>query len=161
MKGAKPGWILCAVSLFIAACLQGGLSQAASAWGAGPSFLLLVLGVYSIRLSRVGAMTLGFFQGLLMGGLVGADVQHFVAGGVIAGLVIASIASQGIDFSLYSAVLFAVVAAVISGSIHTILAPPPHLVAALGDTLLTAVYNGVLAVPVFFLFRKKWALSAR
>lgn len=161
MKGKGPGIALCAISLLIAAFLQAGLTQSAHIWTAAPNFLLLVLGVYSIRLSGTGAMLLGFFEGLLMGGLAGADIQHFIAGGVIAGIAIAALAKQGIDFSVFSAILAAVMAALISGIIHLLFAPPSHVMAAVGDTLLTAVYNGVLAVPVYALFRKRWAMAVR
>ena len=154
MKGINFRWIIILLSVYIAAVLDATLAQRVAILGAAPSFLFLLIGQFTMSMTRGKAMMFGFLIGTIQGSLAGSDIQHFIAGGVIGGLICASASTVGFEYSLLAVVSVTTVASLIGLLVHVLVAPPPHVSRALLDTLIGAMYNGVLAVPVYALLHK-------
>jgi hypothetical protein len=136
---------ICAVALYLAAASQ----QALSRWtflGGAPDYMILALSVLCLFTSRSGGAALGFFDGWLYAALDGSNMWQYVMTRTIAGYLISWIAESGIERSMFSALLAGFLGVLVCKLSLMFLAPPPALAAFLGDTIRTAVYNGVLAM---------------
>ena len=111
--------------------------------------MLLILSVLCLFSSRQGGAVLGFFAGWIYGSLDGANMWQYVLTRTIAGYVIASVAGSGIERRTLTAVLAAFLGVFLCQLTLMFLAPPAALIHFLGDTIRTAVYNGVLATLVY------------
>lgn len=149
--GAIFGIVL---ALWVAGGLQQSISPRIAIFGASPDFLLTALAAGSLFMNRAQGSWFGFACGLIHGALAGANVTHYVisrtTGGFFAGwsrtttLEPNYILAAGTAFflTLFSQVLF------------MFLAPPAELGPYLGATIIAAVYNGVLVLPVYFLLKR-------
>jgi hypothetical protein len=153
MKGLKGGAV-CAVTLFVAAVLQQALAYRLSLLGAEPNFMLVALAVLGMFANRTGGMTLGFADGLIVGALSGANLQHYVASRTVTGLMLGWTSNNELPRSTPAAGLVAAAATLFAQLILMFLAPPHSIGAFLADTIRGAVYNGVLAIPVYALLKK-------
>lgn len=161
MNGLNLRWLAIAISVYIAAVLDASVSERIAVFGAAPSFLFILIGQFCIPMNRTKGMLFGFMIGAIQGALAGSDIQHFMAGGVIGGLLAASCRDLSLDYSLLAVVSVTAITSFLARLIHVLLAPPPHVSVALLDTLIGAMYNGVLAAPVFFIFKKMMEPSDR
>ncbi len=143
------------VLLWLAAVLQQGLSERLAIFGVAPNFLLIALGPMAL-LSRpsVGG-TMGFFAGLIQGALAGANLTHYVISRTLAGF-LTSLGNQlDIRLALTVAGLACAATTFIAQLILMFLAPPSgSLIAYLFGSLGMALYNGILAIPLYSLLRR-------
>jgi hypothetical protein len=137
--------LICVVSMYLAAASQ----QALSRWtflGGAPDYMILALSVLCLFTSPKGGAVLGFFDGWLYSALDGSNMWQYVLTRTLTGYAIAWIAESGIERSTFSALLAGFLGVVVSKVTFMFLAPPSGLGIYLGDTIRTAVYNGVLAM---------------
>lgn len=143
------------VLLWLAAVLQQGLADRLAIFGVAPNFLLIALGPMAL-LSRpsVGG-TMGFFAGLIQGALAGANLTHYVISRTLAGF-LTSLGNQlDIRLALTVAGLACAATTFIAQLILMFLAPPSgSLIAYLFGSLGMALYNGILAIPLYSLLRR-------
>lgn len=159
MKGWQAA-VTGAVLLWLAGVLQQGLAERLAIFGVAPNFLLIALGPMAL-LSRpsVGG-TMGFFAGLIQGALAGANLTHYVISRTLAGF-LTSLGNQlDIRLALTVAGLACAATTFIAQLILMFLAPPSgSLIAYLFGSLGMALYNGVLAIPLYSLLRRWFAPS--
>lgn len=153
MKGMR-GIAVCALTLFVAAVLQQSLAYRVSFLGARPEFMLVALAVLGMFNGRPGGMVIGFFDGLIVGAASGANLQHYIVSRVIVGLALGWTSSAELPRSVPSAGGVACAATVGAQIVLMFFAPPHSIGAFVADTIRTAVYNGVLAIPVYALLKK-------
>jgi rod shape-determining protein MreD len=121
---------------------------------------LVLLSVGGMLLPRSGATILGFLLGALHGALAGANLAGYAVSRTLAAFVTASAVGLGLQPSPWTAAIVSVVATVFAQTVFLFLCPPGSIPRFLGDTMGTAMYNGVLAVPVYALLRKVSAPTA-
>jgi rod shape-determining protein MreD len=160
MKGAR-GVAIAALTIFVAAILQQSLGFRASFFGARPDFMLVALSVLGIGSNRAGGILLGFSDGLVMGGLAGANLQHYVTSRTICGLLLGWSSKMELPHTLFASAVITGAVTVIAQLIFMFLAPSHSIGAFLADTIRSAVYNGVLAIPVFALLKRFMAPAGR
>ena len=153
MKGLKGGAI-CALTLLVAAVLQQSLAYRLSVFGARPDFMLIALAVLGMFTNRPGGIALGFFDGLIVGAVANANMQHYVASRTLTGLLLGWTSSVELPRSVPAAGLVAAAVTLFAQLTLMFLAPPHSIAAFLADTIRGAVYNGVLAIPVYALLKK-------
>ncbi len=143
-----------ALVLWICAVLQFGLARYLAVFGAEPDFLMVAVVTISLCLPRAPGAATGFVAGVIQGALVGASLAHYAISRIIAGFV--SAWSRGLRFELTAAAvgLTAVSVTIFSGLIFLFTAAPPGIVGYMGDTIGTAMYNGVLAMPLYALLKR-------
>ena len=106
------------------------------------------------RWSIFGATPDGFFFGLVQGCLPTANVTHYVVSRTLAGYGIAKANSLRLNPSLGLAFGTAAVATIVAQVIWMFIAAPPDIGGFLGDTIVSAMYNGVLAMPLYALLKR-------
>ncbi|HLK14818.1 MAG TPA: hypothetical protein VKT78_08435 [Fimbriimonadaceae bacterium] len=153
--------VVFAVTLFVCAVLQQALAYRLAIFGARPDFMLVALSALGVFANRAGGMALGFFDGLIIGALSGANLQHYVASRTVTGLLLGWTSGNELPRSLPAVGVIAAVTTVFAQLVLMFLAPPHSIGSFLADTIRGAVYNGVLAIPVYALLKKLLAPVVR
>lgn len=147
MSGGR-GVLIAVLVLYVAAAAQ----QAFSRWtiiGGSVDYLLLALGGLCLFTHRSGGALIGFFDGWLYASLTGVHMWQVVLTRALAGYLISWVVETGIERNLLSSLLAGLFAVLFCRIGLLFLAPPPQIVPVLGDTIRTAVYNGVLAMLLY------------
>lgn len=145
------GWrgaLICGITLYLAAAAQQSIAR----WtlvGGRVDYLLLALTGLCLFASRRGGAVIGFFAGWLFGALDGANMWQYIVTRTILGFLIAGVAESGIERNFFSALLAGMLGVIVCQFGLMFLAPPSSLGQFVGDTIRTAVYNGVLAMLLY------------
>lgn len=115
---------------------------------------LVLIMVASLGLPRAGTGLLGFLLGALHGALAGANLMGYAVSRSVAGFGASSLIGAGLQPSLATAAGLTAVGTLFSQLLFLFLCPPGSIPKFLGDTMGMAMYNGVLAVPIYALLRK-------
>ena len=142
-----------AVWLIIAAALQGALAARLSIYWATPDFLLVVAVVLSMHRSTDAAAFTGFFAGLLHGAVLNDHMMAFIISRVIACAVAAKMAASSIGAPYLTLVLVTLVASGVSSVLYLFFGVQKDILGWLTATIGGAFYNGVLAIPCYWLYR--------
>ena len=143
---------LAAIILFwLCAALTVSLTPRLAILGGGPDFLL-VCGYCCALISRPGGGAFaGFVSGVLMGGLTGATLTHFTIVRTLGGFGMSFLGMSGLELNPRKAGVILAIATLLTQILHMLVAPPPEIGIYLRATLVTAMYNGVLAIPLYSL----------
>lgn len=133
----------------IASILQAGIFDRYLLMGAQLNLPVVVLLVFGIISRPAAGGALGLLSGVLTGGLSGATLMHYCLSRVLAGYLM-GVQSKN-EPEHWTAIFWIFVGSLISNSVLIFLAPPNPLLPAVGATILSAVYNGVVAIPMFSL----------
>lgn len=153
-------WLVAPVALLVFAVLHVGLAERVGIWGATPHFFLLVALSLALALPTKGAIWAAYFAAVLQGALNGADYGPIVFSTCIAAFVVNRSTGVGVELG---AILGGIAVAI--GTLGALglmllvnpnatLGPATSVVGYLQMSLATAVYNGVLAVPLIALLRR-------
>ena len=153
MKGPK-GWSIAILLLWVAGGLQQAVAFQVSVGGAGPDFLLVAivsLSLFSLRRNGAGV---GFIGGVLHGAIAGGHMAAYAITRTLVGFCVGWF--TGMEFEGNTAVACIVTATATLVSQLTFLLMNPHgaILSALLATIGSAVYNGVLAIPLYALLKK-------
>lgn len=140
--------------LWVAGVLQAGAAPHMAILGAQPDFLLVFAISFSLYLNRGGAAATGFYAGLIQGGLIGANLTHYIASRMIS--CFAASWSRRLRFEMTPATIAGTVFAttILASLIFMFTAAPRNLGGFLRDTIVAATYNGVLALPLYGLLSR-------
>lgn len=148
-------------TLWISGGFEYGLAPSIAIFGVKPDFLLVALAALATVSSRTQGATIGFGSGLLQGALVGANLAHYVISRTVTGF----LAAWANDLQLQPRPLVGFVTTalvtVFARLFLLFLAPTPALAQYLGATIGSAMYNGVLAIPVYALLNRVFDSSRR
>lgn len=135
--------------LGIATILQAGVFDRYSMIGGQLNLPVVVMLCFGLISRPAAGGALGLLSGILTGGLSGATLMHYSVSRVLAGYVMGTQSKYEPEIRL--AVFWVFVGSLISQIVLILLAPPNPLLPAVGATILSAVYNGVVAIPMFSL----------
>jgi hypothetical protein len=153
--------LLCIPAFWLSAVADQGLAPRIQMFGASPSFLLVTAVVLSLFSRPAGGAFWGFLSGLLFGALSGANLVAYVISRTITGFCVSSTRILGIDVGAILAMVIVFFATIFSSAILIFLAPRPDFANFLGATMISAIYNGVIAVPFYSLLKRSSKFSAR
>lgn len=153
MKGFR-GFAVVVLAIWVSAVLQQSVAHRVDIWTATPDFLLVTLSCLCMYASRIGGALIGFLVGLAAGAITGANLSQFIFSRTITGFLDAWSRSFGLDPNFIAAAVNGFAVTVIAQLILMFFAPPSGIAAFLGATILSAMVNGVLAVPVHALLRR-------
>ena len=125
-----------------------------SIFGARPDFLVVFLGCASLFLNRGPGALLGFGCGAFHGAIAGANLAHYAVSRTLGGFLASWSRTIGFELNILVAVATTAVTTLIVGIVWMFLAAPHGVARFLGDTIGSAVYNGVLAIPTYLLLRR-------
>lgn len=153
MKGLV-GLIVAVLGIFLAAVLQQALAPHLGFGPMKPDFFLVFLGVSCLFSNRRSGMLIGFFCGIVYGALAGVNLQHFAITRTVAGFVAAWTNDLSFQPSVLVAFLITASLTLFAQLMLMFLAAPGPIGPFLGDTIAGAVYNGVVAMPVYLLLKR-------
>jgi rod shape-determining protein MreD len=120
-----------------------------------PDFLLIVLACAGLYCERRNATLLGFGSGLLQGVIAGANMTLYIASRAVAGFLLGCFNTLDVEVNGVLSVINAVILTLIAQLLLLFLgAHHGPLMPYLGGTLVSAVYNGVIALPVYALLNR-------
>jgi len=148
------GWFIGAILLWIAGGFQLSLSYPMSIWGASPDFLLVVVVVWSLFAERRNGAAMGFFAGTIQGAVAGGHLATYSVIRTVIGFVVGWL--TGLEFEGNIAVAFIVTASAttVAQIAYLLLSPKGAILPFLLATIVSAMYNGVLAMPLYALLKK-------
>ena len=153
MNNAK-GWTIAILLLWIAGAFQQAVAFQISLGGVGPDFLLVVVVCAGLFASRRNGAILGFLAGVIHGAIAGGHIAAYVVTRTLVGFVVGWF--TGMEFEGNMAVGFIVTAAATLATQLTFLLLNPRgaILASVLATIGSAMYNGVLAMPLYALLNK-------
>lgn len=151
--------------LIVAAGLQQAVAhRIAIGWGL-PDFLLVTAILLSMERSSDGAALTGFAAGLLMGALQNEAMAAYAISRMAASMIAAKIAGNLLDRGPLNVTIVAAVCTLVSGGVYLFVvpfvSPMPNIGGHLADTIGAAIYNAVIAIPTYLLFRRASGAAAR
>jgi len=151
----NPGaWIAAIVLLWIAGGSQESLAYQLSIASATPDYLLVVVTVLSLFGNRRSGAIVGFIGGLLSGAIAGGHMAAYTVTRTLIGFLIGWL--NGLEFEGNFAVAFVVTssATLCVQLTFFFMNPRGAILPALLATIGSAMYNGVLAMPLYALLKK-------
>lgn len=145
-------WI--GIGLWLMGVLQAGLAPHLTLMGVRPDLLLVYGLVVSLHMTRPGSAGVGFFVGLIMGGLVGANLTHYVVSRTFACFCMGWSRRFRFELSYPSVIGFVFAGTLLANILFMFTAAPRDVGGFLRDTILAATYNGVLALPLYALMKR-------
>lgn len=147
------GWVAVALLLLLAVGFQGQ-AERMSVFGATADYPLVVVCTVALFETRVGASWVGLLAGVCHGAMVGTSLGFFAVSRALAGFGCAWSRGLGLapNIGVTAATVF--VGTVFAQILALFLPPAKPFFASLGDTISTATYNGVLAIPLYALLTR-------
>jgi hypothetical protein len=142
-----------AIWLAVASALQFSLADRIAIGQMSPDFLITISVVISMNRSSDAAAAIGFFAGLFHGSIVHDKTMAYAISRMIGTLVGANLHSRAVGGTLLSAGVIVALATLAAGTAFLFLGVREHIGRHIVDTILSAIYNGVIAVPFFWLYR--------
>lgn len=142
------------IGIWVAGSLQQVLAPRLAIAGAMPDFLIVLLAASSLFMPRASSAAVGFACGLVQGALAGANLMHYVISRSIAAFLTSWPQNQRLEPNAMLAFGTAFFLTLVSQILFMFLAPPRQLMPYLGATIVSAAYNGVLVLPVYFPLRR-------
>lgn len=118
-----------------------------------PDFPLIVVGTLGLFSSRRGGTLLGFFAGLVHGGVIGANLASYTLSRTVAGFLVGWFNDLEFETNPIMAFIATAFLTITANLIHMFGAPPSAIMPYLAATIGVAVVNGVLAMPLYLVLR--------
>jgi len=141
-------------SLYLALVLQQALPDRISVLGARPDFILVVTIALALLTRAPSSIVVGFWGGVIQGAIVGANLGQFVITRMITAYAASRLNDFEIEIGVVLGAIFIGIGSIVAQLLMMFLAPPRSLGGFLGDTIAMAVYNAVLAVPIYAILRR-------
>lgn len=153
MSGVK-GWVIAILLLWLAGACQQALAYQMSFGAVNPDFLLIVvvtLGLFANR--RTGALV-GFLAGAVHGAVAGGHMAAYVVTRTLLGFLVGWFAGFEFEGNIVVACIVAAAATVCTQLTFLLLNPRNAILTLLLATIGSAMYNGVLAIPLYALLKR-------
>lgn len=146
--------LFCIAAVWVLAAAQATVAPHLEILGSRPDFMLTFMGCMCLFMSRTAGSVLGFFCGLTYGALAGVHLFASIFSRTVTGFIAPAGRKFGLEVTplVVAATVFAVT--VVSQLLWLFLAAPKGVLSFLGDTIRSAMYNGLLSVPLYALLRK-------
>jgi len=136
------------IGLFVA-----GVLQASDRWftvfGARPLFILVFVACMGMVNRPAWGAGAGFLAGIVEGSLAGANLTQYVTSRALTGFCVAWVRSTDLQFGVILAAIGTLLSTLGANAILMIFAPPADIGSFIRATIFSAMYNGVLAMPLF------------
>ena len=140
--------------LLAAAILDAGLARHLAIFGARPSFLLVLALSFGLSCRPGFAAVVACLSGIITGGLSGASMTAFAVGRTVVCFFFGFLERVEINVALPLGAALVALGTCVDGMLTMLISPPSDIGGFVRATIGTAVYNGVLAFPVYGLVRR-------
>lgn len=138
---------------YFSAILDQALGPRMVLGGIRPDFYLVGIACASLLAPNPAGIWSGFIGGLLQGMSSGANLFQYVLSRTLTGFAGSRIGGLEIEIGPVLAAVFCALLTLFGQVVLMFVAPPRAIGAFMQDTILTAVYNGVLAIPIYAALR--------
>ena len=157
MSPAARRIVILAAALLMAAVLQCVYADAMQVGGARPDLLTATAIVGALFCDANGGAALGFFAGLLLASL--ASPPHGGFGSLIVSRTLVGFGVGWLEERLFRdrallAVVLVALGTLLADLLFFLFAPQPHILHWASALLKTALYNAILALPLYWLLRR-------
>ena len=142
------------VCLYVFAVLQQAVPERIAIIGARPDFLLLLSITFALLVPRRWGVVVGGVAGLVHGGLAGVSIAAYISSRSLAGFCASWSKDLRYEMNAPAVIVATMVMTLIGELSWLLISPQPGIGAFLGATIGTAVYNGVLAAPLYALLKR-------
>lgn len=147
-------FLVSAILFWLAAGAQESIAPRLAIASVTPNFLIVTLGSIALFTSRrTGAIT-GFVAGLLEGAAAGANLGAYVVSRTVTGFVTGWFTDLEFEANAILPLLAVAIATLCAQILLMFGAPPPQITRFLLATIGSAMYNGVLAIPLFLVLKR-------
>ena len=146
--------ITTAVALYVLGAVQQGAAAKMAVFGVRPDILLTLTACLALLANRSKAAGAGFLAGLVQGSLAGANTAAYVISRSVAGFSASWSKVVGYEMRLPAVAIVTFFTTLLAEIVWMFLALRSGIAEFLGATIGTAVYNGVLAMPMYALLRR-------
>ncbi len=153
MKQAKS-ILVTVICLWMAGGCQQSLAPHMAIYRAWPDFLLVNVACLSLFTTRAGGTLLGFAGGVIHGALAGVNLAAYAITRTLAGFMVGWLNSLEFDANVFVAFMATAGASLFAQLVLMFVAPPEAILPFLGATIASAMYNGVIAMPVYALLKR-------
>ena len=153
MRQARP-YIALALWFWAAAVLQQAVAPRIQIVAAMPDLLLVVALVSAVFFPPRKAAVLGFVAGVLHGGIAGADLAQYAVSRTLVAFAVGYLSGLDLDVRPWYVGLTVLGGTLAAQFLMMIPAPPAEIGPYVRATILSAMYNGVLAIPIYALIRR-------
>jgi rod shape-determining protein MreD len=153
MSRVRP-YVVLALVFWIAAALEQAAAPSMAVSGARPDLLLVVALTAAVFFEPVWAALIGFLAGAMYGGVSGSDTARYSISYTLVAYGAGYVSRLELDVRPWYVALVVVGGTVLARLLMMIPAPPPEVWPYLRDTIFAAMYNGVLAVPLYVFLRR-------
>ncbi|GEM_PF-2800662 len=157
--------VIIAAAYFIIACAADIALSPRMMFGViRPSFLLTAAICLSAKATYESAAVIGFFQGLLQSAAIGDKRFAEIAAGIAACMLGTRLCSRDLELTPVTAAGVVGICTVLARIIELFVGLPPNPNNIFGwvpATIGIAIYNGLCAVPMYFVMRKVPLTAAR
>ena len=143
-----------AFGVWFLAALQESVAPRIAIGAGVPDFLIAFITVASLYCTPMGSAWLGFASGATFGALAGANLTGYAISRMFGGLAATGFNNLGFKPSPVMMMANAAATTTISQILLFFLAPPPDIGRFLAATIISAMYNGVLAMPLYALLNR-------
>ena len=140
--------------LLIAAAAQVAIAPRMGIFGARPDLLLVAVTLLSMNRTSDAAAAIGFFAGLLHGGVANTKMAAFIVSRILGGVAASVVGRTTMAATPLTVMASSLAATGVASVTYLLLGVPKDLLGWMLATLGTLVYNAVLVVGVFWLFGK-------
>lgn len=148
MKNPRLVWVAIA-TFWICGGLNEGIAKDIALFGAQPDFLLVATVMVGMLADLRGAAVAGFTGGFFQGAITGANMWQYVVTRLIVGWISGSLIELKFQRNFVIAAAACFIATIIAGLVFLFLTSQPNILGSLKDTLVSAMYNAVLAALVY------------
>ncbi len=142
------------ICLWMAGGCQQTLAPKMAIFNAVPDFLIVSVACLGLLSARYAASLVGFFAGLIHGCLAGANLAAYAISRTLAGFLTGWFNSFELEANVLVALATAFVSTIVAQLLLMFIAPPQEIGVFLLATVGSAVYNGVIAMPVYALLKR-------
>jgi hypothetical protein len=150
-----------AVWLIVAGGLQLALRQKMAIWWAAPDFVLVVAVVLSMHRSSDAAAFTGFFAGLMHSAILNSDLAALTISRMAASVLAVRLHAAFLGAGVLSTSLLVASCTVAAGLVSLLLGGAQNIGSHAADTIGSAIYNGVIAIPTYALYRQFASAGSR
>ncbi|MEQ1823954.1 MAG: rod shape-determining protein MreD [Fimbriimonadaceae bacterium] len=156
----KHTWLVLAL-VWLLGVLDFGVAPHMALLGVRPDFLLVGTIAFSQIFPRPGSAGIGFLCGLVRGAIVGANLTHYVLSRTLTGFIGSWFRSSQRGQSALQMFITVVIGTFFAHLVFLMTAAPSNVATFLTDTIIAAIYNGVIAMPMYVLLSKFLGLNSR
>lgn len=142
------------ICLWLAAGCQRTVTPYVALAHVRPDLILVSVGCLTLFTERRTGSVVGFAGGVLQGALAGANLAAYAITRTIGGFLVGWFSSMDFESSPVVAAVVVAVLTVVAQVLLMFIAPTGEIGAFLLATIGSAVYNGVLAMPLYAILRR-------